>query len=61
MAVAYVNQKLPSRATARVAPTIHGIAKTIRRIVGATLAVALEGSTGGGRRWHFLVALLYRQ
>ena len=32
---------LPSRATARVAPTIHGHGKAIRRIVGATLAVAL--------------------
>src|SRR2546421_7336478 len=32
-----------ARATARVAPTIHGHSKAIRRIVGATLAVALEG------------------
>src|SRR5436190_20545712 len=32
---------LPSRATARVAPTIHGPGKAIRGIVGATLAVAL--------------------
>ncbi|OLE34446.1 MAG: hypothetical protein AUG45_04425 [Ktedonobacter sp. 13_1_20CM_3_54_15] len=30
-----------SRATARVAPTIHGLTKAMRCIVGATLAVAL--------------------
>src|SRR6266567_8783129 len=34
-----------SRATARVTPTIHGLRKPIRHIVGVTLAVALKGGT----------------
>ena len=32
---------LPTRTTARVVPTIHGLHKAIRRIVGTTLAVVL--------------------
>src|SRR5438132_11896651 len=38
------SQSHPSWATARVAPTIHGPGKAIRRLVGATLAVALAPS-----------------
>ena len=34
-------ESLPSRATARVVPTIHGLGKPIRCIVGTTLAVEL--------------------
>src|SRR5207248_8236807 len=40
---------IPTRATARVAPTIHGLAKPIRRIVGATLAVSHAHQLKKGR------------
>ncbi|TMC95765.1 MAG: hypothetical protein E6J11_12985 [Chloroflexi bacterium] len=40
---AHQASRAPTRATARVAPTIHGLRKPIRHIVGATLAVALKG------------------
>ena len=44
---------LSSRATARVAPTIHGHGKAIGRIVGVTLAVALEGRLMGASPARF--------
>src|SRR5260370_27882622 len=47
------NKSHPSWATARVAPTIHELARPIRRIVGATLAVnTFQISTRRRNSWE---------